>query len=97
MMGDQGTSDTTLLHSSFGIQRRDQFQGQALHMRDSDITSAPVFPNYLNRQAGILQPLDHHPAVSSRYTYLCQMNEVVAADKPIHSMPIENFYICSKH
>lgn len=63
-MGDQGTSDTTLLHSSFGIQQRDQFKGQTLHMRDSDITSVPIFSNYLHRQAGIL---DHHPAVSSRY------------------------------
>lgn len=67
MMGDQGTSDTALLHSSFGIQRRDPFQGQARHMRDSDIIGVPNFSNYLHRQAGILQPSDHHPAVSSRH------------------------------
>lgn len=66
MMGDQGTSDISLLHSSFGIQRRDQFQGQALHMRDSDISSIPIFSNNLHRQAGVLQPPDHHPAVTSR-------------------------------
>ncbi|XP_024383450.1 uncharacterized protein [Physcomitrium patens] len=67
MMEYHGTSDTTLLHSSFGLQRNDHFQGQALHVRDSDVTSVPIFPNYLHRQAGILQQFDHHPVVTSRH------------------------------
>lgn len=76
-MGEQGTTDTTLVHSSFGLQRRDQFQ-----MRDSDM-SVPIVSNYqLHRQAGMMQPLDHHPAVSSRYINIqilhnyCAMKEL---------------------
>lgn len=64
MIEDHGTSDTTLVHTSLGPQRRDQFQGHASHVRDSDVTSKPIFPNFVHRHSGILQLLDHRSAVS---------------------------------